>query len=356
MKRKAITILCSLMAVIIGLGLTACGSSDNPYAKLNLDDYLKVPEYTGISIQGYTATVTEAEVMAKIKEDMTANAKETELKKGDKVKNGDTLNIDYKGLLNGKPFEGGTAEGQTLEIGSNSFIAGFESGLIGKKIGDKVSLNLTFPADYSAKKLAGKDVVFKVKINSGTRKQAPEYTEAYVKKNTDYKSKKEYEKAVKKQLKEQKENTALREQKNAIWTKVLDKTDVTKYPEDMVDRYKQAFSDQADYYAEQYGMDRAQFLSQYYQAKDENEFAAKIEDSAKALVKQEMLVEYIADKEDITYTDEEAEELQKNIESQGYDEEAVQRETGRNMEEYIHIELLYEKVQDFLLEKADIKG
>ena len=344
-----------LITCISMLGLTACGD-DDLYKGLNLDDYLKVGKYKGIEAEKVQVKVERAELADAINADIDAAAKEKDLKKGDKVKEGDTVNIDYVGKVDGKEFEGGSAEGYDLELGSGSFIDGFEEGLIGHKVGDKgIKLELAFPPNYSQEDLQGKDVVFTVKINSAKRTVKPEYNDEFVKTLGDYDNTKEYEKAVEKRLKKQKTEEADNTQKTEIWSQALSNTEVKKYPEDVVAHYVSAFDEQTDYYAEQYGMERADFIAQYYGASDEETFKKQLKDYAETLVKQEMLLEYIADKEGITYTDEEAEKLLQDIESQGYDEESVQRETGRTMNQYVHIELLYEKVLDFLQENAKIK-
>ena len=103
------------------------------------------------------------------------------------------------------------------------------------------------------------------------------------------------------------------------------------------------------------GMERSELLKQYYGTDDEKKVDALIEDSAKGLIKQEMLTEYIAEKEGLTYTDEEKEKTIAEVEGQGYDDETVKQYTGRTMEQYAHIRLLYEKVQDFILDNAKVK-
>ena len=126
-----------------------------------------------------------------------------------------------------------------------------------------------------------------------------------------------------------------------------------KYPDRELDHYIEFNSDQIDDMASSYGMSREDVLASY-EFGDEEEFAAVNEDSSKLRVKQEMLIEYIADKEGITYTDEESQELISSFEQQGYNESAIERQTGRTMEDYVRIELLYGKVLDFLLENANI--
>ena len=353
---KKIKIWCVCLITVIGmLAMTACGDDPNIYSDLNLEDYIKPAEYKGIEADKMEVEVTRAELGDAIVADLKAAAKETKLKKGDKVKEGDTVNIDYVGKVDGKEFEGGSAKGYDLTLGTGAFIDGFEEGLVGHKVGEKdIELKLAFPLNYSEEKLQGKDVVFTVTINSATRMVQPEYDDAFAQSQGDYKNTKEYEKAVKQKLYKQKKEEAEKNMETEVWSKVLAKTEVIKYPEDIVNHYVETFDALTDYNAEQYGLNRKDFIAQYYGAATEQDLQKQLQDYAQTLVKQEMLVEYIADKEGITYTDEEADKLQKDIETQGYTDESVQRDTGRTMDQYIHIELLYEKVLDFLGENAKL--
>lgn len=345
----AITAICMM-------GLTACGDDDDLYSGLDLNEYLKVGEYKGIEADMMEVKVEKSEIGDAIVEQLKAAAKDTKLKKGDEVKEGDTVNIDYVGKVDGKEFEGGTAKGQNLTLGTGTYIDGFEEGLIGHKVGEEgIELALAFPPNYDKEELQGKDVVFTVKINGATRSVQPEYNDEFVKTLGDYKSTEEYEKAVEKKLYKEKKAEAKSNMETEVWSKVLADTKVIKYPKEVVNHYVETFDALTDYNAEQYGLDRKDFIAQYYGAATEEELQKQLKDYAKTLVKQEMLVEYIAEKEGITYTDEEAAALQKDIEIQGYTEEAVKRDTGRTMEQYVHIELLYEKVLDFLGENAKVK-
>ena len=354
-RRTGVLAVC-LITIVSMLSLTACGEDVNPYSDLNLDDYIKVSEYKGIEADKMEVKVEKSEIGDYIVEELKAAAKETKLKKGDEVKLDDTVNIDYVGKVGGKEFEGGTAQGQDLTLGSGSYIDGFEEGLVGHKVGEKgIELKLAFPPNYTAEELQGKDVVFEVTINSATRSVQPEYNDEFVRTLGDYKNTKEYEEAVEKKLYRQKKAEAEKNMQTEVWSKVLADTEVVKYPEEIVSHYVKTFNELTDYNAEQYGLDRKDFIAQYYGAATEQDLQKQLKDYARTLVKQEMLVEYIAAKEDITYTDKEAAELQKDIEAQGYTDESVQRDTGRTMDQYVHIELLYEKVLDFLGENADVK-
>ena len=356
MKKKLFTTIGFVLAAAMALtGLTGCGEDPNPYSDLNLEDYLEVGKYKGVEVKEIDVTVSKNEIGDEIVAALEAAATDEKVKKGQPVENQDTVNIDYVGRIDGKEFEGGSAEGTDLVLGSGTFIDGFEDGLVGHKVGEKgIKLNLAFPLNYSSEELQGKDVVFTVDINSATRKVQPEYNLEFVKTQGDYESTEEYEDAVEKQLKASKKSEALESQKTEIWSQVLEDTEVKKYPKDMVQHYIDTYSAQIDTIAEEKDYTREEVMEQLYGITSEDVLQKQFKDSARLLVKQEMLIEYIAGKEGITYTDEEASELKENIESQGYDEEMVEQQTGRTMKQYVHIELLYEKVQDFLLDKAKI--
>ena len=351
MKKKTIAGLLCGVALLV---LASCGSSMS-YEDYDLNEYLKVGEYKGLTVAPYSISVTDDEVQEQIQSNLKAAAKDTKLDKNTAIADGDTVNIDYTGKVDGKKFDGGTAEKQDLTIGSGSFIDGFESGLIGHKKSETVTLNLTFPEDYSEESLKGKDVTFTVKINSATRSVVPELNEEFVKENSEYKTVKEYTGAVEKQLYNEKETEAINNQKTTLWSAALDNTEVKKYPEKELNHYMEFNSEQLDQTAKQYGVSREDMLKQYG-LDDEKDFEATNEDSSKLRVKQEMLIQYIADKEKLSYTEEEKEKLIENFEAQGYDADAIEQQTGRTVNDYAHIELLYEKVLDFLLDNAKITG
>ena len=351
MKKKLFVLgTCAMMA----FGLTACGSSMS-YDDYDLNEYIEVGEYKGLTVAPYSVSVTEDEIQAQIDSQLEAAVETKTLDEGDKIKSGDTVNIDYVGKKDGEKFDGGSAEGYDLEIGSGSFIDGFEDGLIGKTVGEKVDLDLTFPEDYSSEDLAGQDVVFTVTVNSATRNVVPEYDLDFVKENTDYDSIEDYEEAVEKDIYDSKENEEIYNQQAELWSQVLEDTEVKKYPDRELDNYIKFNSDQMDDMAEAYGMTREELLASY-EFDDEAEFEAVNEDSSKLRVKQEMVIEYIADAEKLEYTQEEKDKMIEEFEAAGYDNKTIKTQTGRPMEEYVHIELLYQKVLDFLLENAEIKG
>jgi len=351
MKNKFfITGLCATMMLI----LASCGSALS-YDKYELDEYIEVGEYKNLKVAPYSVSVTDDELQAKIQSELEKSKTTEELNDKTPIEEGDTVNIDYVGKKDGKAFDGGTAEGYDLEIGSETFIDGFEDGLIGKKVGEKVKLNLTFPKDYDASELAGADVVFEVTINSAVREAIPEYNLDFVQNTTDYATVEEYESALEKQIYDEEEENAILDQKTELWSQALENTKVKKYPEKELEHYIDFNSKQIDEMADAYGMSREDLLESY-DFGDEEEFAAVNEDSSRLRVKQEMLIEYIAAAEGLSYTEKEKEAMIADFEATGYDEESIKSQTGRNIDEYAHIELLYQKVLDFLLENANITG
>lgn len=350
MKKKLLVVLTCIVMLVSFAG---CGSAMS-YDDYDLNEYIEVGKYKGLKVDGYKIVVKDSDVEAKIDAALESAAKATDIGEGATIKNGDTVNIDYVGTKDGKKFDGGSAEGYDLVIGSGSFIDGFESGLLGKKTGETVELNLTFPEDYSAADLAGQDVVFTVTINSANRTVKPEYNLDFVKNNTDYDSIKEYENALEKQIYDEKEQEAMAKQQEELWSKALDNTTIKKYPEREVNHYIEFNDAQMDTMAESYGVTRETLLEQYGFASEED-FDTINDESSKLRVKQEMLLEYIADKEGLEYTSEEVEQMLADFEKQGYDEKAIQEQTGRPADEYIHIELIYQKVLEFLVDNAQIR-
>ena len=158
-------IICLLLGVMLtALTFAGCGkTAERQLYNEKLSKYINLGEYKGIKV--YTKSDEFKEFYnSVISSDVSSNDLYVKKTEGE-VANGDTVNIDYTGKKDGVAFDGGTAEGYDLTIGSNSFIDGFETGLIGKKIGETVDLNLTFPENYDSSELAGKAVVFTVKIN-----------------------------------------------------------------------------------------------------------------------------------------------------------------------------------------------
>ena len=216
-------------------------------------------------------------------------------------------NIDYEGKLDGKAFDGGTAEGYDLTIGSGSFIDGFEDGLIGKKIGDTVDLNLTFPEDYSSTDLAGKEVVFTVKINSV--KRAPKLTDELAAEisNNEYKTAEAYNNYIKKDLENTKKENQHNQELNDLVALAYQNATVNDYPQEMIDYQLEQVTSYYKSYADQYGMEYADFLEQQV-GMTEEEFVKKMTETVKQSLGQEMVLRAIAETEGVEISDEKFQE------------------------------------------------
>ena len=192
-KRTAYLLILSLILSLTGCGGTggsagnaggAAAASQSENSALDTADLSKLVtlgQYKNLELSVNSAKVTQEDIDAQIENALSSEAEQVEVTNR-AVKEGDIVNIDYEGKKDGVAFDGGTAQGYDLTIGSGTFIDGFEDGLIGAKIGDTLDLNLTFPENYGAAELAGQDVVFTVKVNSIKEEKLPELTDELAKK------------------------------------------------------------------------------------------------------------------------------------------------------------------------------
>lgn len=245
MKRILSLVLCVLMLAVFAAG---CGSKDRElYAKTNLSKYVELGEYKGIKVD--TSTDDFKEIYdSVVKSDVESYGLYVEKTEG-VVQEGDTANIDYVGKKDGVAFDGGTAQGYDLTIGSNSFIDGFEEGLIGVNIGDTVDLNLTFPTNYQSAELAGADVVFTVTVNHVTTTEVRKAEDYYS--EIGFKSLDEYNADVKK-----------RAVRNYLYNEVVENSKVNDYPESEQEKLLSAITEYYDtMYQQYYGADLETVLS-----------------------------------------------------------------------------------------------
>ena len=241
------------------------------------------------------------------------------------VEEGDTANIDYVGKKDGEAFDGGTAEGYDLTIGSGMFIEGFEEGLVGAKIGDTVDLNLTFPEGYQNEDLAGQEVVFTVTVNSV--KRVPEITDELVNKvtNGDFSDLASYTEYVRSYMDgdlEQQKTSALHDK---AFSMLKEASEINGYPEGLKE-YTEAFIQ--DYYeasAERYGMELPEFLEKAIGITEE-EFQKELVDMAEENMDLELYFNAILETEKIEITDADYELMAQNY---GYESFEAMYESGR---------------------------
>ncbi len=193
----------------------------------------EVKNYKGLKAEKNVYTVTAAEVNAQLKDQQKKAERVVPVERA--VKSGDIAVIDYEGFLDGTPFAGGKGEDYELEIGSGTFIPGFEDQLIGKNKGEDVDVNVTFPEEYHAEELKGKAVVFKVAVKDVREKQLPEIDDEFVKDISEFDTLADYKKDIKKKLLDGKKKTAENELENALLDALLEET-VVEVPDAMIEK------------------------------------------------------------------------------------------------------------------------
>lgn len=257
MKKR---ICAMVLAAAVTLGFAGCGKKDPAYLSgINAKDYVELCDYSSIPVEEAQPSVSDDYVNMYIQYTLSSSATTQEITDRDDVESGDIVNIDYTGKIDGKEFDGGSATGYDLTIGSGSFIDGFEDGLIGKKVGETVDLNLKFPDDYGNTDVAGKDVVFTVKINKISQKVTPELTDDWVAQQniTGVSTVDEYKDYVKKQLMTQAQQTYDSDVQQKIVQYLVDNSTFKQDPPtEMVDRFDDQITTN---YAQQYGMTAESF-------------------------------------------------------------------------------------------------
>ncbi|MBQ6840951.1 MAG: trigger factor [Bacilli bacterium] len=271
---------------------------------------VKLGEYKNLGIKLEKAKVTDEEVDNEIKalQDQMADLA---TKDGGKVENGDTAVIDFKGYVDGELLEGGSAENYSLEIGSNSFIPGFEEGLVGKKVGDEVTLDLTFPAEY-VENLKNKPVKFEVKINEVKTRIVPEINEDFFKDlgYEEVKTLEDLKKEVKKYLAEEKNKKLEDEYIDKCLEKAADNMEV-EINEEIIDEEVHHMMHQYEEQLKMQGLDLEKFYELTGQTHED--LHKNMEGEATKRVKYRYLIEEVAKAEKIEFTDKEVEAKAKEM-------------------------------------------
>ena len=277
-------------------------------------------EYKGVSVKKETTVVTDVEVDARVEEERNKQA--TEIQVEDRaVAEGDTVNLDYAGTVDGVAFAGGTAQDQTLKIGSGSFIPGFEEQMIGMNIGEEKDLQVTFPEKYHAEELAGKAAVFHVKVNSITETQLPALDDDFAKDISEFDTLEEYKADIRAKLEAQAAERDNNNFTNAVIEKVLENATV-EIPEAMIERQIDSMMRDFEYRLMGNGLKLDDFLK--YTGSDMKAFRENYRGQAEKSVKAHLVLEAIEKAEAIDATQE---QIDKQL-------EAFATQTGKTVEEF----------------------
>lgn len=311
----------------------------------------EVSKYKGIEIKKVEYNVTDEDIEHELHHMQEHNSRLISVEDR-AVESGDTTTIDFEGSVDGVPFEGGKAENYDLEIGSNTFIPGFEDQIIGMKIDEEKDVKVKFPEEYFSKELAGKDAVFKVKLHEIKKKELPELDDEFAKDVSEFDTLKELKADIKAKKEKRNEEKAKYETQDAVIKALCEKTKV-EIPSGMVEMEVENMLKDFEQRLAYQGLN----LEQYFKmmGKTEEEVKKEYEPQAIEGIKSRLALEAVIKAEKIEATDKEVEDKMKEM-AKNYgkenDEEFLKNENVKN---YIKQGLESEKAIDFLVKNAKIK-
>ena len=321
-------------------------------ATVEVKPEIVVENYKGVVVEKIENLISDHDVMEELKIVQDQNGRVVTLDEGE-ILDGDTAKIDYKGFLGEEQFDGGTAEGHELTIGSGQFIPGFEEQLIGAKIGDDVKVNVTFPEDYKAENLAGQAVVFEVHVHGISRKELPELDDEFAKDISEFDTLEAYKADLMEKMSEQAANADKAALRDRVIEAVTETVEV-EIPEGMinseVDHMLREFSGQL----QQQGLG----IDQYYQLTQSTEADLKkqMAEDASLRVKTNLVIEGVQKAENIEATEEDlTAEFEKYAEMQKTDVDSIKKIFEQDNFEYMKNTIAIRKTIDFLVDNATIK-
>ena len=274
----------------------------------NVEKYITIAEYKGITLDNSVQEVTDDDVDSKVTQNLQAKS-ETVDDEDAVIQDGDTATINFVGTKDGEAFDGGTANNYDLVIGSGTMIPGFEEGIVGMKKGETKDVTVTFPESYRNTDLAGQEAVFQITVQSF--KRAPELTDEWVTANTDSSNVDEYKASVRTQLEQDAQDQAENSLRSTAWTTIFTNSEVLEYPEKDMDEAAKNFKSIAESYAKQADMELDEFIES--QGIAQEDFDAQCQQYAQAKVKQDLIIQGIMDAEGMTFDDEESLAIQNDL-------------------------------------------
>lgn len=305
--------------------------------------------YKGVEVKKEHTLVTDDQVDEKVEQERRKQAAEVSVEDRP-VAEGDTVNLDYAGSVDGVAFAGGTAEGQTLKIGSHTFIPGFEEQMIGMNVGEEKDLDVTFPEDYHAEELAGKAAVFHVKVNGITETQLPALDDDFAKDISEFDTLDEYKKDIRAKLEAQAAEHDENAFTNAVIEKVMENATV-EIPEAMIERQIDSMMRDFEYRLSSQGLKLADFMK--YTGQDEKAFRAGYRDQAEKSVRAHLVLTAVEKAEAFEATDEEIDEqIAKFAPQTGKSLEELKATLTDADREYFKADAIRDKAVKFLCDNA----
>ena len=315
--------------------------------KVAVKPEVELGEYAGLTVTKEAKNVNEADVDAEVKRMQDRNGRL--LTREGAAENGDTVDIDFEGFVDGKAFEGGKAEHYSLVLGSGSFIPGFEDQVVGHSAGEEFDVNVKFPEEYGAAELAGKDATFKIKLHEVKYKELPALDDDFAKDVSEYDTLEELKDSIRNNIKTNLDKQAEQKVENDLMDQVITnmKADI---PDAMVDSRIDELVQDFEYRISQQGLKLADYLK--YMGMNIEQFRAQFKEQADKQVKMRLAMEAIVAKEGITASDEEFEEEVKRI-ADAYKMEADKVKSIVDAAA-VKADLAINKAIDFVKEKANV--
>ena len=315
--------------------------------KVAVKPEVELGEYAGLTVTKEAKTVNEDDVEAEVKRMQDRNGRL--LTREGAAENGDTVDIDFEGCVDGKAFEGGKAEHYSLVLGSGSFIPGFEDQVVGHSAGEEFDVNVKFPEEYGAAELAGKDATFKIKLHEVKYKELPALDDDFAKDVSEYDTLDELKDSIRNNIKTNLDKQAEQKVENDLMDQVIAnmKADI---PDAMVDSRIDELVQDFEYRISQQGLKLADYLK--YMGMNIEQFRAQFKEQADKQVKMRLAMEAIVAKEGITASDEEFEEEVKRI-ADAYKMEADKVKSIVDAAA-VKADLAINKAIDFVKEKANV--
>ena len=318
-------------------------------AEVTLKPEVKLGEYKGIKVEKADTKVTAKEVNAELDKIKEQNARLVAA--DDKaIEEGDQATIDFEGFVDGVAFEGGKGEDYPLTIGSHSFIDTFEDQLVGKKVGEEVEVNVTFPENYGAKDLAGKAAVFKVEVKGINVKELPEINDEFAQDVSEFDTLDEYKEDVKKGIAEQKEKAARQEKQEKIIRQIVENAEMD-IPDPMVVTQTRQMMDQFAQQMQSNGLS----MAQYYQftGLTPDGLLEQMKPQAQKNIENRLVLEAIVAAENIEVSDERLdEELAKMAESYKMEVEKLKEFMGENEKKQMKEDIAVQDAVTLITEAA----
>ncbi len=335
------------------LDVTAIGKEGVCYtAEVFLKPEVKLGEYKGLKVKQVKAEVNDEQVDAEIAQAAERNARWVDVDRAAQEK--DKVIIDYSGSVDGVKFEGGTAENQALELGSHTFIEGFEEQVIGMSPDEEKDINVKFPDDYRATELAGKDAVFHIVMHDVKTKEMPELNDDFAQDVSEFDTFEEYKADVRKKLEHQAEHQAQHELENAVLEELVKNTEID-LPDCMIENQIDHQMQQIEYSLMYQGMKLADYL-QMTGTKIED-LRAEYRESAEKSVRTQLAVEAVMKAENVEAAQEQVdEEIASRAERAKKDVEEYAKKLSDEQLAYIKENLAYDNTVRFLVENAVISG